>query len=109
MKFLPLTVAHVYPGLFEKARDTITNMSRANYFYLIGYPDYSGYRVEHDPTFTVYLMTSAPETPPSLPNWGGIVVIGAIVAAVVISGFLVMRRRASRATQLNVSKATSQS
>jgi hypothetical protein len=64
MKFLPLLVAHMHPQLYEKAKESITNMTRANYFYLIAYPTYSGYRVEHDPTFTVYVSyTAIPEFP----------------------------------------------
>jgi hypothetical protein len=76
MKFLPLVVVHMFPGLYVRATETISNMSRANYFYLIAYPTYSGYRVEHDPTLTVYLTTtptSGGETTP--PNLGGFLVI----------------------------------
>lgn len=64
MKFLPLLIAYMHPQLYEKAKESITNMTRANYFYLIAYPTYSGYRVEHDPTFTAYVTYIAiPEFP----------------------------------------------
>jgi len=46
----------MYPQLFQKAMESVTNMSRANYFYLIGYPTYSGYRIEHDPVLTAYIL-----------------------------------------------------
>ena len=64
MKFLPLLAINMYPQLYEKAKESISNMTRANYFYVIAYPAYSGYRVEHDPTFTAYVKyTSVPEFP----------------------------------------------
>jgi len=88
MKFLPLIVVYMHPQLYERAKETITNMSRANYFYLIGYSTYSGYRVEHDPTFTIYLTTS---TAPLHPYLGPILIIAAIAA--VVTGILVLKRR----------------
>ena len=64
MKFLPLLVVNMHPLLYLKAKENITNMTRANYLYLIVYPTYSGYRVEHDPTFTAYVSyTAIPEFP----------------------------------------------
>jgi hypothetical protein len=64
MRFLPLMIIHMDPQLYEKAKESITNMTRANYFYVIAYPVYSGYRVEHDPTFTAYVAyTLVPEFP----------------------------------------------
>jgi hypothetical protein len=93
MKFLPLVVVHMYPQLYERARESITNMSRANYFYLIGYPVYSGYRVEHDPVLTVYM--SAPTSGTNdLPGIGGIIIVGIIgIIVVVIVAAIVLRRR----------------
>jgi hypothetical protein len=92
MKFLPLIVVHMYPGLYAKARETITNMSRANYFYIIGYGNYSGYRIEHDPTLTVYLSTQAAgaSTPP---NGGAIIIIGTTAAIIIIAAAVILRRR----------------
>ncbi len=55
MKTLPLTVAHIYPELYTKAITTIGNITKADYFYSISYPTYSGYKIEHDPTFTAYI------------------------------------------------------
>ncbi len=92
MKFLPLLAYNMHPQLFEKAKESIANMSRANYFYLIAYPNYTGYKVEHDPTFTVYLTTSTSATPP-LKNWIGILIIGAIAAAVIVAVAILVSRR----------------
>ncbi len=97
MKFLPLLVLNMHPELYERARETVCNMSRANYFYIIGYPEYSGYRVVHDPTLTVYLTVPATEpggNPP--PNWGGLMLVAAIIAVIVVTGIFVIRRRKAR-------------
>jgi hypothetical protein len=92
MKLLPLVVVHMYPGLYTRAVATITNMSRANYFYITGYGNYSGYRVEHDPTVTVYLSTSATSTPPPS-NGGVIIVIGITAAVIIIAAAIILRRK----------------
>ena len=91
LKFLPLVVIGMYPQLYERAKESITNMSRANYFYIIGYPTYSGYRVEHDPVLTVYMATQTSGANGPL-GIGGIILVGivAIVAIVVVAG-LVLR------------------
>jgi hypothetical protein len=91
MKFLPLLVANMHSQIYIRAKETITNMTRANYFYLIGYSNYSGYRVEHDPTFTIYLATSA--SAPTPPNWGGLLIVAAIATAVIIVIVKVIQRR----------------
>jgi len=92
MKLLPLVVLHMFPGLYMRALETITNMSRANYFYIIAYSNYSGYRVEHDPTLTVYLSTptSAAFEPQ---KWGGIILIGIIIIVIIAAVAVVLRRR----------------
>jgi len=91
LKFLPLVVIGMYPRLYERARDSITNMSRANYFYIIGYPTYSGYRVENDPVLTVYMatQTSGASGPSGV---GGIILVGIVaIVAIVIVAALVLR------------------
>ncbi len=93
MKFLPLVVVHMYPALFAKATSTIANMSRANYFYIIAYPEYGGYRVEHDPAFTAYIA-AAPSTSPSQPTGaGGIVIVAIIIVAIGIGIAVFIARR----------------
>jgi hypothetical protein len=67
MKFLPWLVYDMHPLLYEKAKESLTNMTRANYFFAIAYPTYSGYRIEHDPTYTAYAsIIVIPEFPTSL-------------------------------------------
>ena len=93
MKFLPAVVVHMYPALFAKAASTIANMSRANYFYIIAYPQYSGFRVEHDPTFTAYIATS--EAPATNRSGGGVflVVIAVVAVVAVVAAVFVLRRK----------------
>ncbi len=95
MKFLPAVVIHMYPALFAKSLQTIANMSRANYFYIIAYPEYSGYRVEHDPTFTAYLATNTSSNPPPA-GVGGIIIIAVIIIAVGIGVAAFIARRKPR-------------
>jgi hypothetical protein len=83
MKFLPAVVIHMYPALFVKAASTIANMSRANYFYITAYPEYSGYRVEHDPTFTAYIASNADTPATPSPTIGpGLIIIAVIIITV---------------------------
>ena len=97
MKFLPAVVIHMYPALFAKAASTIANMSRANYFYTIAYPNYSGHRVEHDPTFTAYIATNADNSGNPLPiGVGGIIIIAIIIIAVGIGVAAFRARRKPR-------------
>src|SRR3989304_2201834 len=92
MKFLPLVVVHMYPALFAKAKETIANMSRANYFYLIAYPEYSGFRVEHDPTFTAYIA-AAPSAQPTSGGIDGVIIVAAVIAVGVICVAVIVLRR----------------
>jgi len=96
MRFLPLLVANMHPRLFEKAKESITNMTRANYFYLIAYPTYSGYRVEHDPTLTIYLTTS---TTPAHPYLGLLLIIAGIAAIAAIVTLVVALKRQRKPEQ----------
>lgn len=92
MRFLPLVVVHMYPALFQKAVSTISDMSRANYFYIAAYPEYSGFRIEHDPTFTAYIAAE----PANSAGAGGLfllLLIAAVVAAIVAVIILVRRSR----------------
>jgi len=66
-------------------------MSRANYFYVIAYPEYSGFRVEHDPVFMVYLDTSAVWTGGSFPV--GLFVIVAVIVVVAVAALVVLKIR----------------
>ncbi len=97
MKFLPLVVVHMYPALFQKAFSTISNMSKANYFYIVAYPEYSGFRIEHDPTFTAYIAAE----PNDSANQGSLffILIVVVIAIVVVSLFVGTRKPKITATE----------
>jgi hypothetical protein len=94
LKYVPLIVAHIDPLLYQKAKDHMLNMTDADYFYLISYPKYSGFKVVHDPTYTAYIATTSIATEP--PKLFGLILIGGIIAAVVIGAVIVLRRRGSK-------------
>ncbi|NWF87628.1 hypothetical protein HXY32_07485 [Candidatus Bathyarchaeota archaeon] len=94
-RYLPLILIHMYPGLYQKAKETITNMTRADYLFLISYPTYSGYRIEHDPLYTVYF---APVTS-TVPNFGGLILIVAVAGAAIAALAFVLRKRGRKAVQ----------
>jgi hypothetical protein len=98
MKFLPLVVVHMYPALFAKAASTIANMSKANYFSIISYPEYSGFRIEHDPTFTAYIATSETTTATTgTPIGSGLTfVILIIVVLIIVVAVLALRHKPSQ-------------
>jgi len=83
-RYLPLVLVNMYPKLYQRAKETITNMTRADYLFLISYPNYSGYRIEHDPTFTVYFTTSISPAHPYLVPILFIATIIAVVAVVIV-------------------------
>ena len=90
MRFLPLVVVHMYPALFQKAVSTISDMSKANYFYIIAYPEYKGFRIEHDPTFTAYIAAE-PTNPTGASGLLLLIFVIAIVA-VVAAVFMLVRK-----------------
>jgi hypothetical protein len=63
---LPLVVKWIDQDLYNTAGTKILNMTEANYFYVISYPTYSGFKIVHDPTYTVYFAV----TPTSVPEIG---------------------------------------
>jgi len=106
MKFLPLVVAQIYPGIYAKAAATISNMSKADYFYLTSYPVYSGYRIEHDPIFTAYIASpqatstlapTATSTTTSNPRPGSgailVILLGVIIVVAVAVALLIKKRK----------------
>ena len=94
LKYVPLIVAHIDPPLYQKAKDHILNMEYSDCFYLISYPKYSGFKIEHDPTYTAYIASTSPTT--GLPNVFGLLLIGGIIAVVVIGTVFVLRKRSSK-------------
>ncbi len=93
LKFVPLLIANMYPVAYAYARATIANMTQANYFYAIGYPTYSGYKIVHDPELTVYLDTTASFGEAKNPALGGLLLVAAIVVVAVASIVVIRRRR----------------
>ncbi|MFQ5759096.1 MAG: hypothetical protein ACE5IF_05415, partial [Candidatus Bathyarchaeia archaeon] len=99
LRLVPLAVAHMRPALYEKAKDHITDMTRADYFYLISYPTYSGYRVEHDPTYTAYIETLGLPAEVA-PNWRLFLFAGIGIAAIVIVAVFAVKRRSRRIPEI---------
>lgn len=88
LRYIPLFVAHMYPQMLERARETIGNITKASYLYVISYPNYSGYRIEHDPVHTAYLTIEAPQS-----QIGKYLVAIAMVAVVVLVIIAVIAKR----------------
>lgn len=91
--YLPLILVHMYPLLFQKAKESITNMTRADYLYMISYPNYSGYRIEHDPVYTAYFTASTTEGLDFRRLIIGAVIIMAIIAIVAVAAVAILKRK----------------
>jgi len=83
----------MYPNLYQRAKETITNMTRADYLYLISYANYSGYRIEHDPTYTVYF---APTAAALAPNLGGLLLVGALAGIIFVAAVVILKRKSTK-------------
>ncbi|MDH5782713.1 MAG: hypothetical protein OEZ35_03490 [Candidatus Bathyarchaeota archaeon] len=95
LRLVPLVIAHMRPTLYQNAKEHITTMTRADYFYIISYLTYSGYRVEHDPTYTAYIeMLGFP--PEGLPNWQAYLFASICVVAIVIVAVVFAAKRRSQ-------------
>ena len=69
-------------------------MSKANYFYIISYPEYNGFRVEHDPVCTAVTFAPSEASTTSRTGTGALlVVIGVIVVFALVAAAVVLRRR----------------
>jgi hypothetical protein len=68
---LPLIVKWIDPRLYNSAGMKVLNMTGANYFYVVSYPVYSGFKVVHDPVYTMYYaLAQTPSTTKATPqNW----------------------------------------
>jgi len=92
-RYLPLILVHMHPQLYQSAKETIANVTRADYLFLISYPNYSGYRIEHDPLYTVYFSPSTMVEPTAAPNLGGLIVIAAIAGLIIAAVVVTLRRK----------------
>jgi hypothetical protein len=85
MRHIPWVVANMDQELFEQAKDHLLDWSYADYFYIISYPTYGGYRIEHDPTYTAYLIIPSSSTPnPMAGLFILIIIVGAATVAVAV-------------------------
>jgi hypothetical protein len=98
MRLIPVVLASMDPELYEQAKDHLLDMNYADYFYLTAYPEYSGYRIEHDPTVTAYCHLTSNEELPEEDNGkpnraGAFLVIFVIIAAIVAVVALIVTRK----------------
>lgn len=93
MNYIPLTLVHIDEALYEQVKENLLNMTYADYFYIISYPTYDGYKIEHDPILTAY-FSPAYETPVEQTiTFGNILVVGLIIALAIIVAVFLLRRR----------------
>jgi hypothetical protein len=95
MRLIPVVLASMHPELYEQAKDHLLDMHYADYFYLTAYPEYDGYRIEHDPTLTAYCHLTTTEPPPETPISSAIevLVITAIITVLITAAILILKRR----------------
>jgi hypothetical protein len=97
MRYIPIVLANMDPTLYQQAKEHLLNLNYADYFYIIAYPTYGGYRVVHDPTYTAYYNANA-QTLVNPPNWGGLIVLAAIISIVVGGAVVILKRRKPKQT-----------
>ncbi len=93
MRYIPLALAHMDKSLYEQAKNQLLNMTYADYFYILSYPTYDGYAIEHDPIQTIYF---APHTVPATPNFGGIIIIAAVALVAIVGTVALLKRRSKK-------------
>lgn len=101
LRLVPLVVAHLRPSLYQNAKACITNMTRADYFYIVSYPTYSGFRVKQDPTYTAYIEARSTAAK-SVPNGNVFLFAGVGIAAILIIGVVFgVKRRSRKASEIS--------
>ncbi len=93
-KYIPLILAGMYPGMFARAKETITNIDVADALYVVSYPSYGGYKIEHDPVLTAY-YTPTQSLGTDLSQLGGALILAVIAIPIIVAIALVRKRRAS--------------
>ena len=63
-----------------------------SFWYAVAFPGWNGYRIEHDPVYTAYTNIAAEKSANGNANPGGIIVLGAIIAVVVVAIAVVATR-----------------
>lgn len=90
-KYIPLILVGMYPRMFARARDTIANITVADTLYVISYPDYGGYKIDHDPVLTAYYAPTQ-SLGPDLSQLGGALLL-AVIAIPIIVVIAIKRKR----------------
>jgi len=93
MRYIPLALAHMDEPLYEQAKNQLLNMTYADYFYIISYPTYSGYRIEHDPTHTAYLAIADGITSNPPNGIGGLIFTLVLIIAIIAAISVILKRR----------------
>ena len=95
MRFIPVVITNIHPALYEQAKDHLLNMNYADYFYIISYPLYCGYRIEHDPMISTYCSVTEDSTLPNntTPFNPGTIIIGIVAIGIVIGGIIIFKKR----------------
>ncbi len=104
MRYIPLALAYMDETLYEQAKNHLLNMTYADYFYMISYPTYDGFEIEHDPTYTAYanVTTQAASNPLIwlLEIAFTVAVVAIIIVAIATFGMIYMLRRKPKTTQM---------
>lgn len=95
MNYIPLALAHMDQPLYEQAKNNLLNMTYADYFYIISYPTYDGYKIEHDPIHTAY-FAPVTESVEGL-NIGGFIILVVIICGVIVFTVVLWSRKSHRA------------
>ena len=53
-RYVPLILVGMYPQAYQQTKDAIADMTVADCLYVISYPHYGGYKIDHDPVLTAY-------------------------------------------------------
>lgn len=100
LRYVPYALKDIDNTSYNYYKDhTVTlNVTGANYLYIISYPTYGGYRVVHDPTYTMYYAPNE-AAPSDTAKYGPIIVLVVILVAIVLVVAVVLRRRKSQGSQ----------
>jgi hypothetical protein len=93
MRYIPLALAHMDEPLYNQAKDQLLDMTYADYFYIISYPTYGGYKIEHDPIYNIFFAPTNIVPSSESTTFGGIIVLAIILAIIVIAAIMILRRR----------------
>jgi hypothetical protein len=91
LRYVPYALKDIDSTSYNYYQDhpSLLNVTGANYLYIISYPTYGGYKIVHDPTYTMYFA------PAAAPMGGlfGLIASVVIIAVIVVAVGLVLRRR----------------